>query len=85
MTKLKKYTPQMKKLAIAIRTQRKKLKLTQKQLGDYAGCGVAFIYLLESGKTSVRMDKVCDVLTILGLQLKLEIGKELIVIDSRLE
>ncbi len=62
-------------LGRAIRHQRKALRLTQAQLAQLAGCGVAFLYLLESGKSTVRLDKVLDVLFVLGLQLKLELGR----------
>lgn len=74
----------MQALGAAIRRQRKILRLTQQQLAELAGCGVAFIYLLETGKPSVRMDKVLDVLLVLGLQLELEPGKEGIAIDEAL-
>ncbi|MBW2702793.1 MAG: type II toxin-antitoxin system Y4mF family antitoxin [Deltaproteobacteria bacterium] len=62
-------------LGRAIRHQRKALRLTQAQLAQLAGCGVAFLYLLESGKPTVRLDKLLDVLDVLGLQLKLELGR----------
>ncbi len=71
-------------LGRAVRGQRKALGLTQKQLGQLAGCGVAFLYLLESGKPTVRLDKVLDVLIVLGLQLRLETGKAGVVVDERL-
>lgn len=74
----------MQALGAAIRRQRKTLRLTQQQLAELAGCGVAFIYLLETGKPSVRMDKVLDVLLVLGLQLRLEPGKAGIAIDGTL-
>lgn len=71
-------------LGSAIRHQRKQLGLTQKQLAEFAGCGEAFLHLLEHGKPSVRMDKLMSVLKILGLQLKLVQGKEPISVDERL-
>ncbi len=71
-------------LGRAVRGQRKALGLTQKQLGQLAGCGWAFLYLLESGKPTVRLDKVLDVLIVLGLQLRLETGKAGVVVDERL-
>lgn len=74
----------MRDLGAAIRRQRKVLRLTQQQLGELAGCGVAFLYLLETGKPTVRMDKVLDVLMVLGLQLRLEPGKAGIAIDGAL-
>jgi len=42
-----------------------------------AGCGPVFIYDLETGnKASFRLDKLIDVLEVLGLQLALETGKQ---------
>lgn len=68
------------KLGEAIRQRRKSLGLTQKKLADFAGCGVVYIYLLESGKPTIRIDKLLDVLKILGLGLKLtESGEGLTV------
>ena len=71
-------------LAAAVRKQRKVLKLTQIALGKFAGCGADFIYDLENGKPTVRLDKLIDVLTILGLQLTLEPGKQVLKISERL-
>jgi hypothetical protein len=45
---------------------------------------VAFIYLLEKGKPTVRLDKLLDVLIVLGLQIKLEVGRAGIEIDEDL-
>lgn len=63
-------------LGRAIRLRRKKLGLTQAALARYAGCGLAFLYELESGKPTVRLDKVLAVLQVLGLTLTLELGRE---------
>jgi len=61
-------------LALKIRQQRKLLRLTQEQLGALAGCGVVFIYMLENGKSTLRLDKLLDVMTALDLQFRLERG-----------
>lgn len=66
----------MTELAKTVRSQRKSLNLTQKQLGLYAGCGALFVHELEKGKETVRLDKLLDVLKVLGLQLTLEPGKK---------
>jgi y4mF family transcriptional regulator len=63
-------------LGAAIRARRKQLGLTQETLALYAGCGLAFLYELESGKPTVRLDKVLAVLRVLGLTLRLEPGRE---------
>ncbi len=49
---------------------RKKLKLTQQQLAEKAGVGLRFIRDLEQGKTTLRMDKVNQVLKLFGQELK---------------
>ncbi|RKH62255.1 transcriptional regulator [Corallococcus sp. AB049A] len=64
-------------LAEAVRTQRTKLRLTQQQVSVLAGCGPVFIYDVESGrKATLRLDKLLDVLHVLGLQLTLEPGQQ---------
>ena len=68
------------RLRRAIRGRRKALALTQKELANYADVGVAFLYDLEKGKASVRLDKVLDVLRILGLQMVIVDGKGGIVV-----
>jgi y4mF family transcriptional regulator len=74
----------MKALSDAIRKRRKSLKLSQIELGRFAGCGPDFIYDLEQGKPTLRLDKVLAVLSILGLQLTLGPGKSGIEIDEKL-
>jgi HTH-type transcriptional regulator/antitoxin HipB len=69
-------------LGSAIRKQRKALRLTQAQLAELAGCGVAFLYLLETGKPSIRLDKLLDVIQVLGLQLRLEPGQGGLVVEE---
>ena len=44
-------------IAEFVKTQRKKLHWTQKDLAFYGGVGLRFIRELEQGKTSLRMDK----------------------------
>lgn len=61
-------------LSKVVRNRREALGLTQKELAEYAGCGVVFIYDIETSKPSVRMDKLVDVLTVLGLALRVELG-----------
>jgi y4mF family transcriptional regulator len=77
-------TPAMKVLSSALRKRRKTLGLSQIQLGRFAGCGPDFIYDLEQGKPTLRLDKVLAVLSILGLQLTLGPGKSGVEIDERL-
>lgn len=59
-------------LSQSVRTRRKHLSLTQKQLADLAGCHFMFISDLEQGKSTVRLDKVEAVVRVLGLKLRVE-------------
>ncbi len=63
-------------LGEAVRSQRKALGITQHELGLLAHCGPVFIHALERGKPSLRLNKLVDVLTVLGLQLTVEPGKQ---------
>lgn len=66
----------VKKLGGAIRKQRKALGLTHQELSIMAGVGINFIAQIESGKPSAHIGKILDVLHVLGLQLRVEIGKQ---------
>jgi y4mF family transcriptional regulator len=66
----------------AVRYRRRELKLTQRDLADLAGCGLAFLYELEQGKPTIRLDKLVDVLRVLGLELVLQHGKSALVVHS---
>ena len=60
-----------KPLADAVRTARERKGMTQAQLAQRARVGLKFLYELETGKQTLRSDKVLDVLEALGLQLAL--------------
>lgn len=64
------------RLGLALRSRRKSLGLSQVQACDLAGVGPAFLYQLEHGKPTVRLDKVLAVLEVLGLGLELREGRE---------
>jgi len=53
-------------------------------LCDLAGVGPAFLYSLEHGKPSVRLDKVVAVLAVLGLELHVRPGRALVSADESL-
>jgi HTH-type transcriptional regulator / antitoxin HipB len=53
-------------LGQAVRAARKRLALTQPRLALAAGVGVRFIVELESGKPTVRLGSVLQVLAALG-------------------
>jgi y4mF family transcriptional regulator len=75
-------SPPAAALGHAIRSRRKALGLTQAALARFAGCGLAFLYELETGKPSVRMDKLLPVLEVLGLTLRLEPGRTPLTIET---
>ena len=53
-------------LAQFLKEKRKQLKLTQPELAKKAGVGLRFLRELESGKETVRLDKVNQVLALFG-------------------
>ena len=71
-------------LGRAVRAQRQALGLDQLVLCDLAGVGPAFLYSLEHGKPTVQLDKVVAVLAVLGLELHVRPGRELVSVDERL-
>ena len=52
-----------------IKERRKQLGLTQAELAEKGGVGLRFIRDLEQGKTSMRVDKVNQVLQLFGMEL----------------
>lgn len=71
-------------LAAAVRARRKALGVTQHALALLAGCGPDFVYDVEQGKPTLRLDKLLDLLNVLGLELLLRSGKGDLVIDEAL-
>jgi y4mF family transcriptional regulator len=51
-----------------VKAKRKLVKLTQPELARKAGVGLRFIRELEQGKTSLRLDKVNQVLHLFGME-----------------
>lgn len=70
-------------LGAAVRSRRRQLGLRQAMLADLAGVGVAFLYDLEKGKPTLRIDKVLAVLEALGLGLT--VGPSTVLLRSELE
>ena len=56
---------------IQIKNLRKKLSLTQIDFARRTGVGLRFLRELERGKTTVRLDKLNQVLAFLGVHLEL--------------
>lgn len=50
-------------------TRRKAANLTQRELGDLAGVGKRFLVELESGKPTLKVDKINQVLAVFGMRL----------------
>lgn len=71
-------------LGLAVRTRRRALGLDQLVLCDLAGVGPAFLYSLEHGKPTVRLDKVVAVLAVLGLELRVRPGRALLSAEESL-
>jgi y4mF family transcriptional regulator len=56
-------------LAEFIKSKRSNARLTQPELAEKAGVGLRFIRDLEQGKSTLRLDKVNQVLQLFGHQL----------------
>jgi len=61
----------MNNLNLQIKDLRKKLGLSQVDFAKRAGIGLRFLRELERGKTTVRLDKLNQVLDFLGVHLEL--------------
>ncbi len=66
-------------LARAVRARREALTLKQVELAELARCSARFVHMIEAGKATARLDKLLDVLTVLGLGLHLGRGAPLTV------
>lgn len=55
-------------LGAFVRTQRKRLALTQLDLAGVGNTGNRFIVDLENGKPTVQLQKVLDLMDLLGLE-----------------
>ena len=51
-----------------IRSERKRLQLTQRELAEKAGVGLRFIREVEQGKSTLRLDKINQVLGLFGCE-----------------
>lgn len=66
-------TKSPEQLGAAIRTRRRQLKVTQKDLAMTCGTGLRFIIDLEKGKPTCQIGKILQVLQALGLELQITI------------
>ncbi len=58
-----------KLLSDFVKNKRKELKLTQVDLMEKSGVGLRFIRELEQGKTTLRLDKINQVLALFGCEM----------------
>jgi len=56
-------------LSVFLKEKRKQTNLTQQELALKAGVGLRFVRELEQGKTTLRIDKVNQVLRLFGHEL----------------
>ena len=61
-------------LATCVRRRRGALGLDQVELAELAGCSTRFVHSVEAGKPTLRLDKLLDVLRVLGLSLRVVRG-----------
>ena len=54
-------------IASFVKERRKQLKFTQTELAMRAGVGLRFVRELEQGKSTLRLDKVNQVLALFGV------------------
>lgn len=66
-------TKSPEELGATIRTRRRQLKVTQKDLAMTCGTGLRFIIDLEKGKPTCQIGKILQVLQALGLKLQITI------------
>lgn len=71
-------------LAAALRARRKSLRLTQIELSRLSGTGPDFVYDVERGKPTLRLDKLLQLLEVLGLELVLDEGKDILRVAAPL-
>lgn len=56
-------------IGAVVRQRRRELELTQLTLAQFAGCSARFLHDLEHGKERISLDKLFDVLDVLGLEI----------------
>jgi y4mF family transcriptional regulator len=59
----------MTALSLLIKQKRKKHNMTQEELSAKSGIGLRLVREIEQGKTSMRMDKVNQLLELFGMEL----------------
>lgn len=72
-------------LGHVIRNQRKKKRLSQTGLALLAGVSLNLVSQIESGKPRVQLVKILHLLNVLGLQLKVGVGRDVLVLEKYLQ
>lgn len=71
-------------LSSFVKAKRKALGLTQEELAGKAGVGLRFVRDMEQGKSTLRMDKVNQVLFLFGAELgPVPINRERLLNENR--
>ena len=65
-------------LASAIRVRRKYLRLTQEELANLSNTSKNFVCQVESGKSTIQLNKLLDILKTLGLQIHIINGNSIV-------
>ena len=73
----------MEPIGKQIQALRKKASLTQEEFAKRVGVGLRFVRDLEQGKSSVRLDKLNQVLEFLGHHLEIVSNHEQNIPDSK--
>jgi len=63
--------PAFEQIAQRVKAERKSQGISQTDLANLSGVSLNFISQLESGKSTVRLSKVFQVLHVLGLEFRL--------------
>ena len=58
-----------KDIGLEIRKRRKELGYTQGFLADYVGVSASFLSELENGKETIQLNKLMDVMSLLGMDM----------------
>jgi len=63
----------MSTLGEQVRGRRRELHLNQKEVAEMAGVSPSFVRFIEHDKPTLRLDKVAQVLEVLGLEIVVKI------------
>ena len=58
-----------REIGVALKAKRKEYQLRQEEVAEFAQVSERFVREVEKGKATVRLDKLMDVLAVVGLEL----------------